>query len=286
MQGEGHENKYRLNEEISEEVARPFGLERSELPREEVIAMLRRSVSEFNEWRLRYPWEMLALDDEDFQQANLSGVLLFGANLEGTTFRGADMRRTNLINARLAFADLAGVNFEGSDLEGADFSAANMKNCKLRNLSAQSDQSSLLKSDETRWARQLKLKRAYVSALVKAAGYAENNDARIENIDVVNLRSRRHSLLVMAAGNGHCLDLVVLANVKAGVEKIWQQSQTPDGGGFCHSGAGTDDFKAHTTKSGTIVVDVPMDENGELVIPGMTHLVYKWNGQTYALEKQ
>jgi len=36
----------------------------------EVIAMLRRSVSEFNEWRLRYPWEMLALDDEDFQQAN------------------------------------------------------------------------------------------------------------------------------------------------------------------------------------------------------------------------
>src|ERR1700694_1573154 len=106
MQHEIYENKYEVDKEFSEETVQSFGLERSDLPREAILAMLIRSVSEFNKWRLRYPWEMLALDDEDFEQAQLSGALLFGANLEGATFRGADMRGTNLINARLALTDL------------------------------------------------------------------------------------------------------------------------------------------------------------------------------------
>jgi hypothetical protein len=142
--------------------------------------------------------------------------------------------------------------------------------------------SSYLKSDEATWAKRLGLNPSYVSGIVKAAGFSEDDEVRIEVLDVHNLRARKHILLVTVAGNGHCLTLTVVARKTASMEKIWEASDF-GGGGFCHDGARTGDFIARAAKGGVIVVDVPKDENGNYVLPGVKHLVYRWNGETYEL---
>src|SRR5260370_31189730 len=91
----------------------------------------------------------------------------------------------------------------------------------------------LLRNDEARWARQLSLKQSYVRKIVEAAGCSQDDEVRIENLDVRHLRARKHILLVTAAGNGHCLTLSVVASKKESMEKIWEASEL-GGGGFCH----------------------------------------------------
>jgi hypothetical protein len=89
----------------------------------------------------------------------------------------------------------------------------------------------------------------------------------------------------MTAGNGHCLTLIVLAQTGESVRKVWEASELPGGGGFCHDGARTGDFTAHATAGGVITVDVPKDEEGNYVLQGIKRLVYRWNGENYQLSQ-
>jgi hypothetical protein len=142
---------------------------------------------------------------------------------------------------------------------------------------------SYLKSDEARWAKRLGLKQSYVRKIVEAAGYSQDNQVRLEDLDVRHLRPRKHVFLVMTAGNGHCLTLIVIAQKTGFLQKVWEAAELPGGAGFCHDGARTGNFTAHATEDGVIIVDVPKDEEGHYVLEGTKRLVYKWNGKTYAL---
>ena len=48
----------------------------------------------------------------------------------------------------------------------------------------------------------------------------------------------------------------------------------------------TGNFEARATRSGVIIIEVPKDENGNYVLDGIKHLVYKWNGEAYVLNEQ
>jgi hypothetical protein len=142
---------------------------------------------------------------------------------------------------------------------------------------------SLLKKDEAKWAKLLRLNQSYVSSIVKAAGYSDEDQVRIETLDIRHLSARKHILLVTAAGNGHCLTLTVLTRKTESIQKIWEVSETPEGAGFCHVGAHSGNFKAYATSSGSVIVVVPKDEEGNYIVSRTGQLVYKWNGKTYML---
>ncbi len=155
--------------------------------------------------------------------------------------------------------------------------------CALCTVLPNESNAQFLESDERRWAKRLNLSEGYVHKIVKAAGYSEDDEARIENLDVHHLRHRRHIFLVMVAGNGHCLTLIVLAKKAGSLEKIWETAEAPSGAGFCHEGTYSGNFTARATEDGAIVVDVPKDEEGSYVLEGIKSLVYRWNGQNYTL---
>ena len=70
-------------------------------------------------------------DEEDGEQANLSGADLSGADLRGANLyvaklSGANLSWANLSGANLSGADLRGANLCGADLRGADLREANL----------------------------------------------------------------------------------------------------------------------------------------------------------------
>jgi len=144
------------------------------------------------------------------------------------------------------------------------------------------DATSMLRRDEAKWASRLGLTPSYVDKIIKAAGYSEEDEFRIENLDVGHLSQRKHILLVTAAGNGHCLTLSVVARKAESLQKIWELSETPAGGGFCHVGAYSGNFRAYATSTGKIVIDVPKDKRGRYILDA-PRLVYKWDGEHYSL---
>jgi len=146
------------------------------------------------------------------------------------------------------------------------------------------DQPSYLKSDEARWAKRLGVKQSYIHEIVKTAGFAEDDQVRIEDLDLRHLSVRKHILLVTTAGNGHCLTLSVVGRKKESMEQVWKADEL-GGAGFCHDGARTGDFQARATEAGVIIVDVPKYANGKYVMP-VKQLVYKWNGHEYVLDEQ
>ena len=63
--------------------------------------------------------------------ANLSKVLLLGADLSGATLQSADLSRANLLGADLSGADLDKPDWPGKDLPGANLSGADLSRAKL-----------------------------------------------------------------------------------------------------------------------------------------------------------
>jgi len=152
-----------------------------------------------------------------------------------------------------------------------------------------SNSTSLLQADEVRWAKRLGVKSEYLSRIVKAAGFVEDDEVRIDNMDIRHLWRRKHILLVTAAGNGHCLTLTVVARNEASLEKVWQTYEL-NGAGFCHVGAYSGDFSARANGDGFIIVEVPKFEGGTYprgkYVLGVKQLVYVWNGKTYVAQKR
>ena len=71
----------------------------------------------FNEW--------------DLTGVNLPGADFTGANLEAANLPGANLRGANLRGANLEAANLRGANLEGADLYGANLRGANLVGARL-----------------------------------------------------------------------------------------------------------------------------------------------------------
>jgi uncharacterized protein YjbI with pentapeptide repeats len=85
------------------------------------LAVLKRGVAAWNEWRAAQPAMR-----PDLSSASLRGLDLAKVDLSGADLSKADLRGTILSGAVLVDADLAGVNFFKAVLDGADLSRANL----------------------------------------------------------------------------------------------------------------------------------------------------------------
>ena len=113
---------------------------------DEHVALLRKGVAAWNEWRQQNPGveanlfkanlsgtdlSGTDLSGTDLRWANLIGANLFEANLRGADLSTADLRGANLalawfIDANLRGANLSGANLSGANLGGADLALTNL----------------------------------------------------------------------------------------------------------------------------------------------------------------
>src|SRR5258708_30332058 len=130
----------------------------------------------------------------------------------------------------------------------------------LTGINSGSNGESYLKSDEARWAKQLGVKQSYVREIVKTAGFSEDDQVRIDDLDLRHLSVRKHILLVTAAGEGHCLTLSVVARKSGSIQKVWALTEFPEGSGLCHDGDRTGKFEERTTRRGVPSTDLTKDD--------------------------
>jgi hypothetical protein len=111
------------------------------------LAVLRKGVSVWNEWRREHPYIVPELDGTNLRRADLTKVDLTVADLAHADLSGARLRRPDLREARLFASDLSGAdlfaanlqeadlrdaNFRGADLRRADFSGADARSADLQ----------------------------------------------------------------------------------------------------------------------------------------------------------
>lgn len=97
----------------------------------EQVALLRRGVLEWNQWRKGDGAGVLPdLSQADLIDANLSGADLGGANLRGASLIVANLSWANLGRAILDEADLIEANLSGANLSGADLRGANFRGAR------------------------------------------------------------------------------------------------------------------------------------------------------------
>ena len=104
--------------------------------RQEQIALIKKSIAEWNKWRGGRT-DRANLDDANLaglilRGANLAGAYLAGTNLEGANLRGANLRGANLRGANLDSAILEGANLRSAYLNGASLAGANLEGAILR----------------------------------------------------------------------------------------------------------------------------------------------------------
>src|SRR5262249_55049042 len=102
----------------------------------EHVAMLKKGVEAWNEWRDENPDIV-----PDLQRAELNGEILRGANLNKANLDGANLREAdldgaklvgaNLYEANLVWAKLRGAHLNDAALDGADLDGANVDGANL-----------------------------------------------------------------------------------------------------------------------------------------------------------
>lgn len=102
------------------------------------LALLKRSVKEWNAWREANPDETVDLRDADLSGANLSYVYLHYANLSYSKLINTDLSLTKLSNANIRFANLSNTNLNGADLSYVSRRNADFTNAKGLNSLSQS----------------------------------------------------------------------------------------------------------------------------------------------------
>jgi uncharacterized protein YjbI with pentapeptide repeats len=98
---------------------------------EEHLAILKKGVAAWNEWREQHPDIRPKLYEANLRQADLSAADLGGADFRGATLSGASLSEANLSRADLSWADLSGADFRGATLSGATLSGANLGGASL-----------------------------------------------------------------------------------------------------------------------------------------------------------
>ena len=94
---------------------------------DEHVAMLKKGVDAWNEWRQENQGLVRGLCAPDLMGANLTGGILDKANLNWADLRGANLAGANLTGAQLEHADLTAANLtERANLHGANLIRANL----------------------------------------------------------------------------------------------------------------------------------------------------------------
>ncbi|MCL1469500.1 pentapeptide repeat-containing protein [Argonema antarcticum] len=93
---------------------------------EQQLALLKKGVNVWNEWREKNPETRPDLREAELQKEDLGGVNLMEADL-----RSCDLSGANLMGATLRFCDLRGANLSQAYLSNADFSEANLCEANL-----------------------------------------------------------------------------------------------------------------------------------------------------------
>jgi len=93
----------------------------------EHLALIRRGVTAWNDWRSRNPGAAA-----DLQEADLGKSDLRGANFRQTNLERANLTAVNLSHASLVQANLNGANLTHANLSGADLTSAFLTDAMLR----------------------------------------------------------------------------------------------------------------------------------------------------------
>ena len=140
------------------------------------------------------------------------------------------------------------------------------------------------RANDQSWAQRTGLSAREIRELRLAAGVADDEPSNpVDMIDARTLPGER-ILFVTAVGSGHCLDVNVFQHRVRGFKLLWSESETPDGGGFCHpSVCGSATVSA--TRKNQVVVTVPIQLEGAPmgVCDNNLILTYRGIGKTYSL---
>jgi uncharacterized protein YjbI with pentapeptide repeats len=98
---------------------------------QEQLALLRRGIEGWNQWRNEHAARQLDLSGADLSHAHLSQANLKGADLNGADLSGADLYRANLSLAHLSEANLTEAILFGADLSRAKLSEATLSRAQL-----------------------------------------------------------------------------------------------------------------------------------------------------------
>ncbi len=103
---------------------------------EDHLAILKKGVEEWNEWRKRNPGVPIDLRGADLRRANLRGVDFSKAKLQGADLSTAPLGgATHLMRADLGRANLQGANLSGAYCGAANFRKANLSQAILKRAS-------------------------------------------------------------------------------------------------------------------------------------------------------
>lgn len=92
----------------------------------EHLALLKRGVRQWNEWR-EQQWSVIP----DLSKANLAGAFLLGADLSGANLRKSLLGDSNMNGGNLSHADLSEADLQRANLSHADLSEANLNKAFL-----------------------------------------------------------------------------------------------------------------------------------------------------------
>jgi hypothetical protein len=137
--------------------------------------------------------------------------------------------------------------------------------------------------DDAKWAHMTGLSAATVHNLWRMAShFADENDddSRIDQIDLRALSARNHVLLVTSSGEDDCLRVSVFQMVSAkSFRKLWSEEQTPEGRGFCATRFGRAEVQVW---DGVIEVIIPEAQNAKNARNlSITAYQYGWENGMY-----
>jgi len=134
---------------------------------------------------------------------------------------------------------------------------------------------------EARWATATGLSVETVHRLWRSTSHLANekdDDSRILSLDTSSLAARNQLLMVTTAGLPTCLTVTVFSKA-AGNLKIWSESSTPDGHGFCEKLGIEPEVTVANRK---IQVKAPGDVISKHASHAeVTEYIYTWTGSTY-----
>jgi len=143
------------------------------------------------------------------------------------------------------------------------------------------------REDEARWAKKTGLSTFTIHRLWRSTSHfadEQDDDSQIELLDVTSLSQRNQILLVTSAGEPRCLTLTVFSKA-AGFLKVWNESQTPDGHGFCENLGIPARFKVSERAIEVVVARERLGPRSSHA--DVAHFPYHWTGKTYFVgEKQ
>ena len=148
-------------------------------------------------------------------------------------------------------------------------------------LSAQ-DWKQVHKADDARFAKETGLDPLLIHRMWRMASQSPNerDDAsRIEKIDTDSLAERHQILLVTYAGENNCRTVTVFRRLgETNLTKIWSESKTPEGQGFCDNAFANGKVRS---REGAVQVYVPQIPSGHSQDAPFLVYSYEWNGVSY-----